>query len=167
MEGKRLCTVEEWEFACEGPQMWPYPYGTERDPTACNIDKPHPSPEPAALGDPWRVSDEVARLDQRVISGELRRCVSPFGVHDMTGNVDEWVENPAGSREEKPFRSTLKGGSSGPGRARCRPVNTTHEEVYASYEVGFRCCSDARGGQPATKLAPGPPVRRKRRMDQP
>ena len=26
VEGKRLCTTEEWEFACEGPQMWPYPY---------------------------------------------------------------------------------------------------------------------------------------------
>ena len=27
VEGKRLCTSDEWQFACEGPQMWPYPYG--------------------------------------------------------------------------------------------------------------------------------------------
>ena len=44
VEGKRLCTVEEWEFACEGTEMWPYPYGTERDAEACNIDRSHTMP---------------------------------------------------------------------------------------------------------------------------
>src|SRR4029079_4034139 len=69
VEGKRLCTAEEWEFACEGTQMWPYPYGTERDPTACNIDRPVTMPELAAFSVPWKISEEVARLDQRAPSG--------------------------------------------------------------------------------------------------
>src|SRR5262249_28421392 len=51
VEGKRLCTVPEWEFACEGPQMWPYPYGIERDATACNIDRTYAFPELQAFSD--------------------------------------------------------------------------------------------------------------------
>jgi hypothetical protein len=47
VENKRLCTVEEWEFACEGTEMWPYPYGVERSPEACNIDRPSA---------PWRTT---------------------------------------------------------------------------------------------------------------
>ena len=106
VEGKRLCTAEEWEFACEGPEMWPYPYGIERDPTACNIDRAVHAAGPAARSrDPGRSPREVERLDKRVPSGSLPRCVSPFGVHDMTGNVDEWVDNrrarPTTSRTDR------------------------------------------------------------------
>jgi sulfatase modifying factor 1 len=165
VEGKRLCTVEEWEFACEGPQMWPYPYGPERDPTACNIDRHYALPVLEAFSDPWKISAEVERLDKRVASGAMRRCVSPFGVRDMTGNVDEWVDNTGGKRDEKPFRSTLKGGYWGPIRARCRPITSTHNEWFSFYQVGFRCCRDPKGGKPA---APPPEMKipRKRRMDE-
>ncbi len=143
IEGKRLCSIEEWEFACEGPQMWPYPYGVERDATACNQDKPHPEPELVAFSHPWRISAEVDRLDQRVRSGERSRCVSPFGVHDMTGNVDEWAFNAQGKIDEKPFKSALKGGYWGPIRSRCRPMTSTHNQWFSFYQVGLRCCSDA------------------------
>ncbi len=54
VENKRLCTVEEWEFACEGPQMWPYPYGIERDATACNIDRDYTLPVMEASATPGR-----------------------------------------------------------------------------------------------------------------
>ncbi|HEU5074952.1 MAG TPA: SUMF1/EgtB/PvdO family nonheme iron enzyme, partial [Polyangiaceae bacterium] len=37
--GKRLCTESEWNFACEGSEMRPYPYGFERDARACNADR--------------------------------------------------------------------------------------------------------------------------------
>lgn len=145
-EGKRLCTTDEWQFACEGTEMWPYPYGRERDAAACNIDRPHAVPDAAALDDPRRISEEVERLDQRAPSGQRAGCVSPFGVRDMTGNVDEWTENPEGKRTEKPFRSALKGGYWGAVRARCRPVTTTHSEHFSYYQVGFRCCSDTTDG---------------------
>ena len=36
---------------------------------------------------------EINRLSQRVPSGEMRGCVSPYGVRDMGGNVDEWAVN--------------------------------------------------------------------------
>ncbi len=39
--GKRLCTEEEFNFACEGEAMLPYTYGYERDAAKCNIDKPY------------------------------------------------------------------------------------------------------------------------------
>jgi len=154
VEGKRLCTLEEWEFACEGPQMWPYPYGMERDPTACNIGRKVSDPELNAFSDPWKISGEVERLDKRVASGEMPRCVSPFGVHDMTGNVDEWVLNEQGSFDEKPYRSTLKGGYWGPVRSRCRPITSTHNEWFSFYQVGFRCCADPLDGSRVKQAAP-------------
>lgn len=157
IEGKRLCTVEEWEFACEGPQMWPYPYGIARDPSACNIDRKIAMPELGAFANPWKISAEVERLDRRVASGAMPRCVSPFGVRDMTGNVDEWVLNTRGQMDEPPFRSTLKGGYWGPVRSRCRPITSTHNRWFRFYQVGFRCCADALDGAkpvtPAEKTA--------------
>ena len=57
--------------------MWPYPYGTRRDATACNIDRAYTLPEMEAFSDPRKVSEEVERLDKRVASGALPRCVNP------------------------------------------------------------------------------------------
>ncbi len=34
--GKRMCTESEWNFACEGPNMKPFPHGYVRDPRKCN-----------------------------------------------------------------------------------------------------------------------------------
>jgi len=148
VEGKRLCGVEEWEFACEGPGMWPYPYGAVRDRTACNIDQVEETPDAEALSRPVRVGEEVERVDRRVKSGSMPRCVSPFGVYDMTGNVDEWVDNPQGKKGEPPFRSSLKGDDWGSNRARCRPIDSTIPESFTSPQRGFRCCADAARGSP-------------------
>jgi hypothetical protein len=148
-EGKRLCTGSEWTLACEGSDRVPYPYGYTRDSTACNIDRPHPEVDAQALQEPRAVAAEVARLDQRVPSGQMTRCKSSYGVQDMTGNVDEWVVNekhfgPAPSDgSERPFISALKGGYWGPVRNRCRATTTAHNEWFRYYEVGFRCCADS------------------------
>jgi hypothetical protein len=61
----------------------------------------------------------------------------------MTGNVDEWVVNPEGKVDEKPYRSGLKGGYWGPVRNRCRPMTVDHNEWHFGYQIGFRCCADA------------------------
>src|SRR3970040_292265 len=37
--GKRVCLESEYNFACEGEEMRPYPYGFKRDATACNADQ--------------------------------------------------------------------------------------------------------------------------------
>lgn len=161
-EGKRLCLASEWTLACEGKDWLPYPYGYVRDKRVCNFDRPRPQPEPRFndFAFPRKVAAEVARLDLRVESGALQGCVSPFGVHDMTGNVDEWVINEdhfaAVPGQKPPFISGLKGGYWGPIRARCRPMTTSHQEVFRFYQVGFRCCADAKDrpdGVAATFLA--------------
>ncbi|MBI5535082.1 MAG: SUMF1/EgtB/PvdO family nonheme iron enzyme [Deltaproteobacteria bacterium] len=150
-EGKRLCLSTEWTMACEGAERLPYPYGYTRDKKVCNIDRPRPAPEPDmdAFSIPRKTGREVARLDLRITSGALEGCVSPFGVQDMTGNVDEWVINEQHfdkvlkEGEKPPFVSGLKGGYWGPIRARCRPITPSHNEWFRFYQVGFRCCSDA------------------------
>ncbi len=146
-EGKRLCTDSEWTLACEGQERLPYPYGYARSAEACNIDKPHPTPNEHLIADPRTRDAEVARLDQRDASGDREACVSSYGVHDMTGNVDEWVVNESA----RPYKSGLKGGYWGPVRDRCRPMTTAHDENFAFYQVGFRCCADAVDG---AKVAP-------------
>jgi hypothetical protein len=142
-ENKRLCTESEWTLACEGNERLPYPYGYERDPAACNIDRPYGFPDLAAFDDERKVGAEVARLDQRVQSGSMPRCKSPFGVYDMTGNVDEWVVNETRLPDSGTDISGLKGGYFGPIRARCRPMTTSHNRWFRFYQVGFRCCSGA------------------------
>jgi sulfatase modifying factor 1 len=168
LEGKRLCTVEEWEFACEGTQMWPYPYGVERDSEACNIDKPIASPTPADLADPRATADAVERFDGRALSGEMPRCISPFGARDMTGNVDEWVEDTTAKLEERPVTFAVKGGAWGQGRARCRPIAAPPPASLRAFGVGFRCCADARGSERPMSVAPsGVSVPRRRAMEKP
>jgi hypothetical protein len=137
-EGKRLCNESEWTLACEGQEHLPYPYGYARNSEACNIDKPHPDVDERALASAATRDAEVARLDQRDPSGSREACVSPYGVYDMTGNVDEWVVNESG----RPFKSGLKGGYWGPVRDRCRPMTTAHNEEFSFYQIGFRCCGE-------------------------
>lgn len=149
--GKRLCGDSEWTVACEGQERLPYPYGYDRNSEACNIDKPHPDVNEKALGSPDpKVRDaEVRRLWQGEPSGSRASCVSPYGVFDMTGNVDEWVVNESG----QPYKSGLKGGYWGPVRDRCRPMTTVHSEGFSFYQIGFRCCADV-PSSPGWKGAP-------------
>jgi sulfatase modifying factor 1 len=126
--GARLCKTSEWQFACEGEEMRPYPYGWERDSTACNVDVMQ------GLG-------KVGRLvDHRTPASAHPRCVSAFGVHDMAGNVDEWATvdgAPRGSRE------VMKGSWWLPGRHACRSFQGGHGANYGGTESGARCCADA------------------------
>lgn len=144
--GKRLCQEPEWLFACEGEEMLPYTYGYERSAATCVMDRPYVERPKAPLAQ-WDVcmrdpacARSFQKLDQREPAGAFAACVSPFGVHDMNGNVNEWVERPG---EAYPHRSALKGGWWGPVRDRCRPTVTFHDESDWGYEIGFRCCRDA------------------------
>jgi formylglycine-generating enzyme required for sulfatase activity len=139
-EGKRLCTEDEWTFACEGEEATPYPYGYTRDATACVIDKTWRPYHESAMRprDGQNAAAELDRLWQGVPSGSQPRCKSVFGVYDLTGNVDEWTRTV---REgERP--SILKGGYWGPVRTRCRPATRSHDENHIFYQQGTRCCAD-------------------------
>ncbi len=136
--GKRLCTEDEWTFACEGPEALPYPYGFKRDKNICNIDKHwHAFNEKKLSARGTEIQrDELARLWQGEPSGFREKCVSVFGVYDLTGNIDEWA---TASRPSK-FISILKGGYYGPVRTRCRPSTRNHSPEHYFYQQGFRCC---------------------------
>ncbi len=160
-DGKRLCNASEWTMACEGPEELPFPYGYERDNTACNFDNEYIAPsleklytvDPPDAGDASVQNAELERLDQSVKSGAMDRCVSGYGVHDMTGNFDEWVDNdepvpPTGVHVG--LWSALKGGGWGHVRNACRPTTVSHSPGWAYYFVAFRCCADPPGHEPYT-----------------
>jgi formylglycine-generating enzyme required for sulfatase activity len=148
-EKKRLCSEAEWTFACEGNDALPYPYGYRRDATACVIDQPWRHYEAEALFPPGtdKARVELDHLWQGEASGARPRCRSPFGVYDMTGNVDEWTTSIVPG--ERP--SILKGGYWGPVRTRCRPSTRAHGENFMFYQQGLRCCAD----MPAAAAAEG------------
>jgi formylglycine-generating enzyme len=146
--GKRVCYESEWVTACEGPERTPFPYGWDRDQTACNIDNTwiNPSLSKAHSRKPEVASKELARLDQSVPSGAMPRCVSGYGVHDLTGNFDEWVtsdQRPGAGDKSK--WAGLKGGAWGHVRNACRPMTTSHPPEFTYYFISFRCCADAKG----------------------
>jgi formylglycine-generating enzyme required for sulfatase activity len=130
--GKRICTDNEWNFACEGEDMLPYPYGYERKPV-CNQDQLHlfeKNPHMQVLSDLREPAD--ARPE----------CKSPFGVENMVGNMDEPVARE-GFEHNAPFRNALKGGWWMPARNRCRPATTAHDDYFKDIQIGVRCCEAA------------------------
>jgi sulfatase modifying factor 1 len=136
--GKRICTEHEWNFACEGEQMLPYPYGWKREPK-CNQDRT--DLHEIRVGPGRR--KQVLR-DLRAPADSHPECVSPFGVYNMVGNLDEPVLREV-ARFNPPFRNGLKGGWWMAGRNRCRPATTAHDDYYRDIQVGIRCCADLPG----------------------
>jgi formylglycine-generating enzyme required for sulfatase activity len=125
-EGKRLCTENEWERACKGAKNQRFPYGEDFEEGAC-VTK-------GATGENGSVK----------ISGDSKRCVSSFGVADLSGNLAEWTTS---SFNERSSGKVIKGGSADrPDHAsRCsarRHGATDKADVGAL--VGFRCCADPR-----------------------
>jgi formylglycine-generating enzyme len=134
--GRRLCLESEWQLACEGEEMRPYPYGFVRDATACNIDRTNLGKMQAGLS------------DLRTAASEHPRCLSPFGVQGMSGNVEEWATQDALAQVvpapgKALDRSTMKGAWWLPGKNTCRAATTGHGESYEGPQMGVRCCKDA------------------------
>jgi hypothetical protein len=127
--GRRPCRESEWQFACEGEEMRPYPYGWERDATACNVDIA------SGLGKTGRL------VDHRAAPGAFERCASPFGVMDMAGNLEEWVA--ADGAGKMGWHQVLKGSWWIPSRHACRSFQVGHGPEYGGGETGGRCCKDA------------------------
>ncbi|MBK8253451.1 MAG: SUMF1/EgtB/PvdO family nonheme iron enzyme [Polyangiaceae bacterium] len=139
--GKRLCTESEWTFACEGPNMTPFPYGFVRDAKKCNGDHPWDGPNMTKVG--ARDPAELARLWKGVRSGSQPDCVSAFGVADMPANADEIASTESPKAK---YDSATTGGPWYKGvRNQCRPKIYTHNEDFYYYYLSFRCCAEADG----------------------
>ncbi len=128
-QGKRVCRESEWNFACEGEEMRPYPYGFARDSAACNADQTD------------LVNGEGKLKDRRAPSNAYPRCVSPFGIRNLSGNLEEFVQRD----DVLPEAPAMKGAYWQPGRNHCRAAQTAHDAYYNGTETGFRCCADPSG----------------------
>lgn len=151
-ESKRMCTETEWTFACEGPEMKPYPYGYNRDPNKCRGDKPYAFPDMNKVA--RRDAEELERLWQGVPSGTQPECVSDFGVADLPGNADEVASSETTSGWGNKFDNVTTGGPWYKGvRNQCRPKIYTHDEGFYYYYLSFRCCAEP-DGAPTDPRAP-------------
>ena len=112
--GKRLCTDTEWRRACAGDRGAPFPYGPTFDAARCNT--------------------EDAEGEERALaaSGTFKRCASPAGAYDMSGNVAEWTAD-----------QTVRGGdfASADDDATCA-AGGKRAPSSARATIGFRCCTD-------------------------
>ncbi|MGC6509793.1 MAG: protein kinase domain-containing protein [Myxococcota bacterium] len=127
--GKRLCSSEEWEKACKGPNNRIYAYGDGYDRQKCE------------RGD--------------YILGTNADCApSGFGVHGLSSGPREWTSTVAPSSGS---RRIVKGGlkNNTAKGFRCAFFNDESEN-YADDLLGFRCCKDQ--DAPASKLTPKPPA---------
>ncbi len=111
---KRLCTEDEWEKACKGPENLIFSYGDSWDPEAC--------PKPGFFEGGYRLSDFPA-------------CVSGYGAVGMTGGVGEWTSTP--QRTGHLVKPAEVG--SMPKHARCAG-RTDRADEFQSQHIGMRCC---------------------------
>jgi formylglycine-generating enzyme required for sulfatase activity len=145
---KRLCTEDEWIGACESDEHRTYPYGKERIDGRCNDEKEWRQVDEATLARwPSPEAQKHARaLYQAARSGRKAKCTTKDGVHDMVGNVEEWVVRTREHANGWPYilAGCYWAGCYGGGKPTCRSTNNAHGPEFRFYETGFRCCKDAK-----------------------
>jgi hypothetical protein len=129
-KGKRLCTEDEWERACKGPQNLVYSYGDTFNAEACGA-------EPNGDRSPRDGAADVA-------AGSLAGCKSAWGAFDMSGGVREWTayKRLKGGKPNNTVRAS-----------RCSYAEERRADA-GDRDLGFRCCI----GEGEVIAATGAPV---------
>lgn len=117
-EGKRLCTEQEWEYACRGTNNFFYPYGNNYSTDNCNTE-----------------GSGVMK------TGSKLNCKTETNIFDMSGNANEWTA----SNWDTNLRSkVIRGGTynSSDKDSRCT-LRFSNKPVTTAATIGFRCCRSA------------------------